>query len=170
MRYLYIIVILFSSLYCEGRSDSTKYQVIYFLAEDCKICQYYPPLINELKDTYASDSISFLGLFPNRYSSEESIEKYRNKYQVEIPLKREYFATQTKLYGVTITPEVVIRDVQNDTTIYQGRIDNAFYKLGRRRRVVSEHELKNALEDIVNGRKIRVDKTQPIGCFITFRD
>lgn len=170
MRLLHFYILFLSSFYCEAQSDSTKYQVIFFLAEDCKICQYYPPLFNELNATFASDSISFLGLFPNRYSSEENIKEYREKYQVDIPLKREYYATQTKSYGVTITPEVVIRDTENDTTLYQGRIDNAFYKLGRRRRIVSAHELKDALEDIVNGRKIRVDRTKPIGCYITFRD
>ena len=54
--------------------------------------------------------------------------------------------------------------------LYQGRIDNKFYKLGRRRNVVTEHNLKNAIEQSLNNLDIDQPYVEPIGCFINYSD
>lgn len=153
-----------------GFSQDTKYKVYLFMGEDCKICQYYTPLINELNQQYSSDSISFQGLFPNRYSNEEGISGFKEKYGVTIPLKREYFGTLTRKFGIEITPEVIIFDTKAEQVIYQGRIDDSYVKIGRRKRVIAHTDLKNALDDLVAGREIQVKETLAVGCFIQLRE
>lgn len=153
----------------KGHSQSRKYSVYFFLGEDCKICQYYAPLMNELDNLYTSDSLSFVGLFPNRYSAEKGISEFKRKHQLSFELKREFFGTKTKEFGVTITPEVVVYDEVNKVIVYKGRIDNSYHKLGRRRQVVTSSELKDVLSQLTNGKEISVTPVPPIGCYITFR-
>lgn len=164
---LLIFLVLIKS--ASAQSPDRKYTVYLFLGEDCKICQYYAPLMNELDSLYASDSLSFVGLFPNRYSSEKGIDDYRKKHRISFDLKREYYGTKTKAFEVTITPEVVVYNEQAKRIIYKGRIDNSYHKLGRRRQVVTTSELRDVLTQISSGEEVTVEQVAPIGCYITFR-
>lgn len=151
------------------KPNTTKYTVYFFLGEDCKICQYYTPVMNELSTNFASDSISFVGMFPTRYSTKKGIADFRDKYDVNFPLKREYYGTKTRKFGVKITPEVVIYDNIYEEVLYKGRIDNSYVTVGRRRQVVTESELKWALNNILEGDEIKVKESKTIGCYITLR-
>ena len=138
-----------------------------FLLEDCKICQYYAPTIQELYNTYDNTNTSFVGYFPNRYSSEKDIALFKEKYRIPFKLKKEFFQTKTQKYNVTVTPEVVVYNETKGEIIYQGRIDNSYVKLGKQRRVVTEYELSNVLKSINNGYDVEISKTSAIGCLIT---
>jgi len=165
---IFLLLLLVSV--CYGQIDATaRYTVYIFIGEDCKICQYYAPQLNELYETFHSDSLDFVGLFPNRYSNKKGIEAYKEKHQIDFELKMEYFATKTKKFGVEITPDVVVYDQQLDTVLYKGRIDNSYYKLGRRRQVVTTSELEDVLNQIQIGEKVSVVGEPSIGCYITFR-
>lgn len=124
--------------------------------------------MNELSETYASDSLAFIGLFPNRYSTEQGIADFQSKHGITFELKREFYGTKTKAFGVTITPEVVVYDEVSERLIYKGRIDNSYHKLGQRRRVVTSSELETVLTQLVAGEQVSVDSVPPIGCYITF--
>lgn len=145
-----------------------KYTVYFFLGEDCRICHYYSKIMNDLHTDYASDSLQFVGLFPNRYSTEEGIEQYQDKYKITFPLKREFYGTKAKKFGVQITPEVVIFNNDNQEIVYKGRIDDSYVKVGRRRQVILQHDLQSALSSIVNGIDVDTKETKAVGCYITF--
>lgn len=141
--------------------------VNFFLLEDCKICQYYSPTIQQLYEDYVSENVSFIGYFPNRYSSEKDIASFKEKYEIPFKLKKEFFQTKTQKYKVTVTPEVVVYNETKGEIIYQGRIDNSYVKLGKQRRVVTKHELNDVLNDLKSGIGIMPFKTDAIGCLIT---
>jgi len=166
---LLISYFFFLSFFLSAQEFDTRYTVYYFLGEDCKICQYYSPTINALDTIYTSDSLSFVGLFPNRYSTEKGISAFQEKHKIGFELKREYFGTKTKQFGVTITPEVVVYDNHEEKVLYKGRIDDSYHKLGRRRQVITSEELKDVLAAIVGGMEITTLPTPSIGCYITFR-
>jgi hypothetical protein len=65
----------------------------------------------------------------------------------------------------SITPEVFILDI-NGSLLYSGRIDDWAYSLGKKRKNITDHNLLNALEDILNSRTIKNPKTTAIGCYI----
>ncbi len=69
-----------------------------------------------------------------------------------------------------MTPEVILYNNTKDEIIYQGRIDNKFYKLGRRRNVVTEHDLESAIKSTLNNEAVEKSYAQPIGCFINYSD
>ena len=170
MRLLLLFLVMSSGWLSAQETDTQpRYQVYYFLGEDCRICHYYAPEINALHEEFSSEEIGFVGLFPNRYSTEEGIQAYKDEYDIQILLKREYFGTKAKKFGITITPEVVIHDSHNDLLVYKGRIDDSYVRPGKRKRVISSHDLKEVLTDLKSGGERKPTETQAIGCYITFR-
>ncbi|MBT8189440.1 MAG: redoxin domain-containing protein [Saprospiraceae bacterium] len=166
------ILILFISLFVatdhlRSEQDIDSVTVYIFMAEECRICQYYTPLLRNLYEGYNDHNISFTGLFPNRHSSIETITKFKDEYDIPFPLKYEYFQTLTRKFEVRMTPEVVVYNESEKKIIYKGRIDNSYYRVGRKRRVITNHELKDVLERIQDGNYEPLPSKQPVGCFIS---
>ncbi len=140
--------------------------VYYFLTEECVVCQQYTPTMNRLYESFNSRNLSFVGLFPNRFSREESIQAFKEKYKLPFELKREYYQSKTKRFGVEITPEVVVYNESKEYIVYKGRIDNLFMRVGKRRRVVTKKELENVLLALQNNEDVTIENTSPVGCYI----
>ncbi len=67
--------------------------------------------------------------------------------------------------GATTAPEAFI--VGSDSKVlYRGRIDDRFVALGKPRHEVRERDLRRALEAVIEGRKVEVAETKPVGCLI----
>ncbi|MCI0693820.1 redoxin family protein [candidate division KSB1 bacterium] len=150
----------------ETKADFTVY---IFLTEDCKICQSYTPALRELHQTYAKDGFEFIGVFPNASSSQESMLSFQKTYALPFPAKLDIGNKISQSLGARLTPEVFVVDKASNKILYQGRIDNAFFKLGQRRSVITTHELQDALAAIKSGKPVAVAKTEAVGCFITPR-
>jgi len=169
MKYVILVYVLFSGVAFAGVSDTSRYTVYYFLGEDCRICEYYAPEINRLDSLYADADIQFIGLFPSRHSTEKGISDFKKKNNVAIPLKLEYFATKTKEFGVTVTPEVVIYDNRQKQMLYRGRIDDSYVRVGKRRRVIQKRDLEYLLRRLQAEDDLAFTESDAIGCYITFR-
>lgn len=141
--------------------------VYVFMLEDCPITQYYIPKLKTLFDNYHPYNIDFIGLFPNKYSKPEKIDSFKHNYQIPFPLKTDYFQKKVQQFKATVTPEVIVYNKTCDEVLYQGRIDNAYSRVGRPRYKISQDELADALESIVRGESIKKKKTEAIGCYIS---
>lgn len=174
---LTIIIVICANNNC-SKQNAQRYKVDlrdsisvnFFLLEDCKICQYYSNEINQIHSEFNDERIGYVGYFPNRYSTQENIDSFKVRYKIPFTLKKEFFQTKTKNYKVRVTPEVVVYNETQKRIMYQGRIDNAFEKLGVRRRVVTTHELRDALSAIQNNKPIIKTKSDAVGCLITIVD
>jgi hypothetical protein len=70
-----------------------------------------------------------------------------------------------KATGAAINPTAVV--IRPDESIaYRGRIDNSFAAIGKQRRVVTEHDLRDALDAVIAGKLVAKPETSPIGCYI----
>ena len=63
-----------------------------------------------------------------------------------------------KAFGAACTFHVFVLDRERRLN-YQGRFDNS-----RLEEKVTTHDLRDALDDILAGRKVRVQSTRPFGC------
>ena len=142
-----------------------KATVIVFMSPDCPLCQSYTLTINQLMQKYSSKSIQFIGVVPTNNFSVADIVDYKRQYKSNLNLVRDAKCQLVKKIKATITPEVFLLDAQGGV-LYSGRIDNWAYELGRKRTVITEHDLKDVLESVVNNKSIKVKKTKAIGCFI----
>ena len=67
--------------------------------------------------------------------------------------------------GVTVTPSAALVDHSGQVR-YRGRIDNLYVALGRPRRVVTVHDLEDAIRAVVGGRPVALAETPAVGCAI----
>jgi len=168
MKVFYTLLIIFLSSSSNLKAGDSL-SLYLFLLDDCPICIQYTPTINELHESYG-EQISFIGYFPNFSSKKHKIEDFRAKYNLQFPLYTDYFKDKARKFNAQVTPEVVLYNNRTEQVIYQGRIDNKFYKLGRRRHVVTEHDLKSAMEQALNNETVAVPYSEPIGCYINYSD
>ena len=140
-----------------------------FLLDDCPICLNYTPLLNDLYDEYGT-RISFQGYFPNFSSKQKKIDTFKETYHINFPLQTDYFKEQAKRWNAQVTPEVVFYNHTQNKIIYQGRIDNRFVKLGKRRNVVTKHELIDAIDKTLSMKEVITSYAEPVGCFINYSD
>ena len=149
--------------------DETAKPILYlFLSDECIITQYYVPTLNDISAQYG-ENVDMVAIFPNFSSKAKKIQIFYDKYKLTIPHKTDYYKELCRSLGATITPEAILLDTSG-RIIYQGRIDNSYVQIGKRRRVVTSHELSDALDSLINDEKIAIPQTEAIGCFINFND
>ena len=67
--------------------------------------------------------------------------------------------------STAINPTAVL--IKPDESIaYRGRIDNFYAAIGIQRRIVTEHDLRDALDAVIAGRPVAKRETPPVGCYI----
>mgnify|MGYP000601080722 CR=1 FL=1 len=150
--------------------EKDRVVVYIFLGEECVISQHYTLQLRALHEQFVDKNIEFKGYFPNPNSTMETVDAFKEKYQVPFDIKLDKAQLQMMKFGVQVTPEVVVFKPETQEVLYQGRIDNTYFQVGKRRRVTTTFELKDALIAIQNNKKIAVEKTEVIGCFITLLD
>ena len=150
----------------EKKSTTTKIYI--FLLEDCVISQYYTLQLRELHKKYASEEIEFIGVFPNRFSEPKTIEQFKKDYDLPFELKYDYYLELAIKMGATVAPEVIVYDEEKEKIIYKGRIDNTYFRVGKRRQVTTTAELADVLEALQNNTPPSTESTVAIGCYIKY--
>lgn len=138
--------------------------VFVFLSESCAICQSYTLPLKALYRQYHRQ-VEFVGVFPDEGLSAGDLEAFRTTYAIPFKLITDSGNALTQRLHATVTPEVFVQTAEQEI-IYSGRIDNSFYAVGKRRKLVTTHELEDALSQYTSGRRIAVPKTQAVGCII----
>jgi hypothetical protein len=123
--------------------------------------------IKDLKSEYGN-KIEIEYVFPNAMSNYKTATLFCEKYNIKggniiLDKNKEY----TKKYRATVTPEAVL--TYQDKIIYQGRINDGYASVGRRRGKVSQYDVKNAIEYLLNQSNPKPIQNcpEPVGCYIT---
>lgn len=162
-----LVLLSLLSLFANLGPQKDDIQVYFFLGEECLISQYYTLTIRNLWQYYADERVTFVGLFPNPSSSPDKMASFKAKYQLSFQLLLDEQQQKMNTFGVQVTPEVVVYNKSKERILYQGRIDNTYFRVGKRRSVTTTSELEDVLKAIHSGSPIAVQTTQPVGCFIT---
>jgi peroxiredoxin len=153
-----------------------KILVIIFTADHCPTAQAYEDRILQLYQDYHAKGVEFVLISPNNpqavcleeigYSDlgdsfeEMKIRAKDKKYPMPYLYDGEKQET-AKAYGPTTTPHVFIFDSQRKLR-YCGRIDemeNPYVK-------AVQHDTKNAIVALLEGKPVPVEKTKTFGCSI----
>ena len=157
-----------SAVHAQSTANTSKPILYLFLSDECIITQYYISTLNQLSAEYGQE-IEMVAIFPNFSSKPKKIEAFYSKYQLAIPHKTDYYKKLSKSLGATVTPEAILLDSKGQI-VYQGRIDNSYVAIGKRRRVVTTQELSDAMSSLIQEKEIEVSRTEAVGCFINFND
>jgi len=142
-----------------------KATVIFFLSPECPLCQSYTLTINQLIKKYNGKPIHFIGVIASEDFSVDDILNYKRSYKLNLNLVRDTKSLLAKKLGATITPEVFLLGATGLIS-YSGRIDNWAYDLGKKRTLITEHNLIDALEAVLQNKSVKIKKTKAVGCFI----
>ena len=138
--------------------------VMVFTTTGCPLVQRYLPRLKELATQY--QDVQFIAVDVGADDSIKEIAYQAIEHGVQFPFVKDVDGECARAVGVTRTPEVVVLDAGRKIR-YRGRIDNQ-YRLGGVKPSVDRQDLKEAIEDVLTGRKVKVKETTVDGCAITF--
>jgi len=140
--------------------------VIVFTNLDCPLVKRYLPQVKGLDETYRDRGVQFLSINVGPHDSIVEIAYQAVKAGAAFPFCKDFSGDCVRKLGVGRTPEVVVLDSEKRLR-YRGRIDS-MYRLGGVRPDRGREDLKEAIEDVLAGREVRVPETPVDGCKITF--
>ena len=138
--------------------------VVFFLMTDCPISNGYVPEMNRIREEYERRGIGFYGVLaddPGVPQAQTHVADFGYRFPILLD-PRNSLARRT---GAAVVPEVAVLSPTGDV-LYLGRIDNRVEDFGKRRQVVTQPELRNALDAVLAGKAPTVARTRAVGCAI----
>ncbi len=146
-------------------SDTGKPVVLIFIRTDCPISNRYAPTIQRISARYASKTAFWL-VYPDKSESSAAIEKHLREYGYKLPALHDPQHSLVKLGEAEVTPEAALFDASGQLE-YHGRIDNWYQSFGHARSAPTTHELDNAIQAVLSGKKPEVTTAGAVGCYIS---
>ncbi len=143
----------------------SPWKVVCFLGTECPLARLYGPRLNALAETYQSRGVAFIGINSNPQDTAAKIQRYIRDHGLGFPVIKDADQALARRFQATRTPEVFVIDASN-VVRYQGRVDDQ-YEPGRARSEPTQHDLRNALDDVLEGHAVRLTRTTAVGCLMT---
>ncbi len=132
--------------------------VVVFLSSKCPCSNSHISELKNLKEAFPN--FSFVGIHSNMDETDEDSQKYFKGLKLNFPVIQDKNADYANKFAAFKTPHAFLLDNKGEI-LYQGGVSNS-------------HEFKNsdklflreALEDISKGNKIRNAEGRTLGCFI----
>lgn len=142
--------------------------VLVFVDRACPAAQRYAPEIARLQREFGPRGVAFY-LVDVAPAGPEQARLFLHDHGLEgLPLLADPSAALAGRVGATITPEAAVVTL-GGRVAYRGRIDDLYYALGRTRPAATRHDLQEALEAVLAGRRVPQRFTTAYGCLIPGR-
>jgi thiol-disulfide isomerase/thioredoxin len=143
-----------------------KASVLFFVLHDCPVANAYAPEIRRVVESYEKKKVRFALVYVDPDLTVAEIEKHRKQYGHQgYPAFFDKKHVLVKATGADVTPEAAVIG-KDGRIVYRGRISNLYADYGKRRRIVTEHDLRDALDAVLAGKPVAKSRTRAIGCFI----
>ena len=141
-------------------------QALFFITDECPVANYYAREIRRICEVYAHRGLGCSLVYVDPATTDEGARKHAAEYgHGAYPKLVDRDHSLVNVLKPQITPTAVV--IRSDATIaYKGRIDNSFAAVGVPRRVVTEHDLRGALDAVFAGRSVAKAEAPVIGCYI----
>ncbi len=139
--------------------------ILFFLSPECPLCQNYTLTINQLNKSFPDSKM--IAVFPGKIYSKKEITAFFEKYNLKINsiVDKDYHLT--KKFNASITPQAFLLSPEGKV-LYSGAIDNWAPELGKKRSIITEHYLRDAVRQRIDGEMINISATEAIGCKIQY--
>ena len=143
----------------------SKAIVLFFMATDCPLSNGYVPEMNRIREAYAGRGIAFYAVQTDTTIPEKDVRKHAAEFDFKFPVLLDPQQQLVRFAGATATPEVAVLSAAGDV-LYLGRIDNRVEDFNQRRLVVTEFNLRDALDSALARKPVVIPRTTPVGCGI----
>ncbi|HEV2987803.1 MAG TPA: redoxin family protein [Candidatus Angelobacter sp.] len=139
--------------------------VLLFVTTDCPLSNGYVPEFNRLQRAYGPKGITFYAVQGDATIASEEVRRHVKEFGYSFPYLIDPQESLASYTGATTTPEAAVLSPGGEL-LYMGRIDNRLEDYGKHRVQVTEFDLRDALEAVVNGKAVSRPRTKPFGCAI----
>jgi peroxiredoxin len=139
--------------------------VVVFLGVDCPLAKLYAPRLGAMARAFEKRGVAFLAVAPNRHDSRADLARYARQHALPFPLLKDVGHAIADRFAAQRSPEVFVLDARRAVR-YRGRIDDQYTTGGHRPRATRQ-DLKEALEEVLAGKPVRVPLTPAGGCPIS---
>lgn len=143
-----------------------KASVLIFVLHDCPIANAYAPEIARIAKDYRGKPVRLALVYVDPDLTTKEIQKHRKEYGHEgctAFFDRKHLLV--KATGADVTPEAVVID-RSGRIAYRGRISNLYANYGKRRRKATQHDLRDAIDAVLEGKPVKNPRTEALGCYI----
>lgn len=147
--------------------DDKQIAVLVFLANRCPTARVYTDRLKSIQADYDPKGVQLVGInSDNQYFfSLEALPKMTEiakERELNFPYLKDADQSLAKKYGALVTLHAFVLDKERKLR-YRGRIDDS-----RDPSNVTTSDLRNAIDDLLEGREVRAPETRPFACSIEY--
>lgn len=147
--------------------DDKEILILLFIANRCPTARVYTERLKSIQDDYGSKGAQLVGInSDNQYffalESMPSMRSVADERDFNFPYLKDSDQSVAKNYGALVTLHAFVLDKQRKLR-YRGRVDDS-----RDPSKVTTSDLRNALDDLLEGKEVRTPETRPFACSIDY--
>jgi len=147
--------------------DDREVLALVFLGNGCPTAKACEDALIELQATHGPRGFGLVAINPNNpyLSPPDTVAQMARRARevgYNFPYLKDVDATLARAYGMARTPQCCVLD-RDRVLQYRGRVFDARDPARAKR-----HDLKEAVEDLLRGREVRVPETESFGCSIVW--
>jgi thiol-disulfide isomerase/thioredoxin len=139
--------------------------VLVFVDTGCPLVKRYLPILTKMEAEYRKSDVQFIAVGVGNDDIVQDLAALAVEFDVPFPFVRDSHLKCVDALGVESTPEVVVLDAERRIR-YRGRIDDQ-YRPGGSRPAATRNDLKEAIDDVLAAKDVRIASTTVDGCRIT---
>lgn len=144
---------------------SGKAAVVIFLTTDCPVANRYAPEIERIRADFAEEGVKMTLVHVDPDLTEKTARRHAAEFSLTAPVVIDRKHRLVAATGAKVTPEAVVIDGVGRIR-YRGRINDQFTDFGSQRKRASQHDLRDAISAVLEGRAVVQPETTPVGCFM----
>jgi len=143
--------------------------IIIFSCNHCPYVQAYEERMKQIQEDYQQKGVTVIAINSNedvnyQDDSFENMKKRADEQNFNFLYLRDDDQSVARAYDATHTPEIFLFD-EDRKLAFHGKIDDNWQEPEK----VQNHYLRNALDELLEGKEISVPETFTIGCTIKWK-
>lgn len=141
--------------------------VLLFVSTHCPISNRYAPTMQALAEAARARGAAVWLVYPDLDDEPAAITRHQAEHALALPTVRDPEHRLVAKAGVRVTPEAAVFEPGAAAPAYRGRIDDRVVEFGKLRAAAAAHELRDAVDAVLDGRTPAPAGAPAIGCYIS---
>lgn len=153
------------TVHSSSEMGSHRATVFIFLATDCPNSNSYAPEVARIYRDYKDKGVAFYSVYSDPAETAASVLKHDSEYTIPFSALLDPHQALARETEARVTPEAVVLSTTGEE-LYRGRIDDRFANYGKTRIYIDKHDLRTALDEILDEKPVLNPDVPSLGCAI----